>query len=146
MMVLDMSISPPSTSNIVPLREWSTNLQVAARLANPVALGNRNQVAPTSHGEQTSRPSMQNGGTARNGLQEIGLMSIKNGMLITMANDTILVWDLRTFGYGSYCCRSVHSIPWATGDASFSSGFGFFRLGQLCLLPPHGIKCQQQLC
>lgn len=32
---------------------------------------------------------MQNGGTARNGLQEIGLMSIKNGMLITMANGVI---------------------------------------------------------
>ena len=32
---------------------------------------------------------MQNGGTAQKGLQEIGLMSIKNGMPITMANGTI---------------------------------------------------------
>ena len=53
------------------------------------SLGNRSQVAPTSHGGQTSRPSVQNGGTARNGLQQIGLMSIPNGMFITMANGTI---------------------------------------------------------
>ncbi len=43
----------------------------------------------TSHGGQTSRPSVQNGGTVRNGLRDIGLMSIKNGILITMANGTI---------------------------------------------------------
>ena len=44
---------------------------------------------PTLHGGQTSRPSVQNGGTARNGLKEIGLKSIRSGMLITMANVTI---------------------------------------------------------
>lgn len=43
----------------------------------------------TSHGGQTSRPTVQNGGMARNGLKEIGLMSIKNGMLVTMANGII---------------------------------------------------------
>jgi hypothetical protein len=88
MTALDMSISPPSTSNIVPLREWSTNFPAAARLASP-ALGNRRQVAPTSHGGQTSRPSIQNGGTVRNGFKEIGLMSIKNSTLITTANGAI---------------------------------------------------------
>ena len=34
-------------------------------------------------------PAVQNGGMARNGLAESGLMSIKNGMLITMVNGTI---------------------------------------------------------
>lgn len=43
----------------------------------------------TSHGGKTSRLIVQNGGTARNGFKEIGLMSIKNGMLITMANRII---------------------------------------------------------
>lgn len=86
---LDISISSPSTRNIVPLREWSINLRAAARLASPAALGNPSQVSPTLHGGQTSRPSMQNSGTARNGLQEIGLMSIKSGMLITMVNGAI---------------------------------------------------------
>jgi hypothetical protein len=44
---------------------------------------------PISHGGQMSRPSTQNGGTAQNGFKEIGLMSIRNGMLITMANGAI---------------------------------------------------------
>ena len=44
---------------------------------------------PTSHGEQTRRPIMQNGGTARNGLQETGLMNFKSGMPVTTASGTI---------------------------------------------------------
>ncbi len=36
---------------------------------------------PTLHGGQPSRPSVQNGGTVRNGLKEIDLMSIKNGIV-----------------------------------------------------------------
>jgi len=44
---------------------------------------------PTSHGGQTGRPTVQNGGMAQNGLKEIGLMSIKNGMLGAMANGII---------------------------------------------------------
>lgn len=55
----------------------------------PVLLLLRALPLPTSHGGQTSRPTVQNGGMARNGLKEIGLMSIKNGMLVTMANGTI---------------------------------------------------------
>jgi hypothetical protein len=41
---------------------------------------------PPSHGGQTSRPHMQNGGMARSGFKETGLMSIKNGILIIMVN------------------------------------------------------------
>ena len=44
---------------------------------------------PTSHGGQTSRPTVQNGGMGRNGLKEINLMSIKDGMLVIMANGII---------------------------------------------------------
>lgn len=55
----------------------------------PVLLLLRTLSLPTSHGGQTSRPRAQNGGTVRNGFKEIGLISIKNGMLITMANGTI---------------------------------------------------------
>jgi hypothetical protein len=58
-------------------------------MANLPAVLLRALPLPTSHGGQTSRLSVQNGGTARNGLEEIGLMSIKDGMLITMANGTI---------------------------------------------------------
>jgi hypothetical protein len=43
---------------------------------------------------------MQNGGTARIGFKESGLMSIKNGMLITMVNGTIgNRMGLRMFGF-----------------------------------------------
>ncbi len=55
----------------------------------PILLLLRALPLPTSHGGQTSRPTVQNGGMARNGLKEIGLMSIKNGMLVTMANGII---------------------------------------------------------
>ena len=68
----------------------------------PALLLLRALLLPTSHGGQTSRPSVQNGGMARNGLKEIGLMSIKNGMLITMASGTIgniYVWYLITSGF-----------------------------------------------
>jgi len=87
MTALDISISLRSTNSIVLLREWSTSLQGAAHLASQAALGS--QVTPTLHGGQTSRPILQNGGTARNGLQEIGLMSIKSGMPFTTASGTI---------------------------------------------------------
>jgi hypothetical protein len=56
---------------------------------HPLLLLLRALPLPTSHGGQTSRPTVQNGGTARNGLKEIDLTSIKNGMLITMACGTI---------------------------------------------------------
>jgi hypothetical protein len=63
--------------------------RAAAHLAGLAAQSNRGQVAPTSHGGQTSRPSVQNGGTAQNGFREIGLMGIKDSMLITTAHGTI---------------------------------------------------------
>ncbi|KAH8586812.1 hypothetical protein B0O99DRAFT_700600 [Bisporella sp. PMI_857] len=88
--ITGMEYKPPSTKKEQPtIVAVVKRARAAARLASPAALGNRSQVAPTSHGGQMSRPNMQNGGTARNGLREIGLMSIKNGMLITMANGTI---------------------------------------------------------
>lgn len=55
----------------------------------PAVLLLRTLPLPTSRGGKTSRQSVQNGGTVRNGLKEIRLMSIKNGRLITMANGTI---------------------------------------------------------
>jgi len=75
MMVLGMNIfqEPEGTPEVV-------NLPVLLLRALPL---------PTSHGGQTSRPTVQNGGMARNGWKEIGLMSIKNGMLVTMANGII---------------------------------------------------------
>ena len=42
---------------------------------------------PTPREGQTRRPTVQNGGIARNGLKEVGLMNIKNGMLITTASN-----------------------------------------------------------
>ena len=41
-------------------------------------------------------PAVQNGGMARNGLKETGLISIKNGMFITMANGIIgnVIWGI----------------------------------------------------
>lgn len=55
----------------------------------PVLLLLRVLPLPTSHGGQTTRPSVQNGGMVRNGFEEIGLMSIKNGTLVTTDNGTI---------------------------------------------------------
>lgn len=74
-MVLGMNIfqEPEGTMEVV-------NLLVLLLKALPL---------PTSHGGQKGRPVVQNGGMGRNGLKEIGLISIKNGMLIIMANGII---------------------------------------------------------
>jgi len=67
MMVLRMNIfqEPEGTPEVV-------NLPVLLLRALP---------PPTLQGGQPSRPSVENGGTARNGLKEVDLMSIKNGTI-----------------------------------------------------------------
>jgi hypothetical protein len=76
---------------------------------------------PKLHGRQTSRPAVQNGGMARNGLRESGLMSIRNGVLVTMAicitgNVIHWIWE-------HLCLRGSHLCTCFYEPHSFSSEY-----------------------
>lgn len=73
---------------MVPGKNFRREPEGAPVLTNPPILLLL-RAKPIPHGGQTSRPTMQSGGMARNGFKEIGPMNIKNGMLITMASGTI---------------------------------------------------------
>ena len=79
-MYLDIFTSIEKSTTILGIAQM-VGRRTAFRLPSPAA-----RLAPSLHGGQTSRPDMQTGGMAQNGIKETGLKSIKNGMLMIMVS------------------------------------------------------------